>query len=425
MLISLVSLNVFWAVFWGRGLVYSFLRRDTFVYPLIFLVVPMLRGIVAPVTNSLYGEQRYVSFLLPLLAVFFVMGWSGFEQSTVPEKLKSKARKWLYCSGGVAFVLSVIFYLNPLVAKDEILRFLAGSFFPSVLNFASFRFALPFTVFFFILMALLGGARFFTERPTGKKIAYALLIAGVILQAGFLVSRGQFSALSVKNITEMQVHLGKWVSRNVPQGSLLATNDVGAIKFFGGRECLDLEGLVSPQIIPYKIMGRESRIVYLNRHRPDYFVIFPLWYPEVYTYLGLRENVLYEAKLEDNVACGGAVMKVSTPDWRLFESTFQNTGILDIKPYLPKKSFKKRWYQAQQRQVLPPDWKVYERMARESRSKKDFKKAEGFFRKAESYDPQDHEFYLYMARFYEEKGDLSRANRAIQRSLDHQPFPPP
>ncbi len=74
MLISLVSLNALWAVFWGRGLVYSFLRRDTFIYPLIFLMVPMLRGVLAPVTNSLYMEQRYASFLLPLLAVFLSKG---------------------------------------------------------------------------------------------------------------------------------------------------------------------------------------------------------------------------------------------------------------------------------------------------------------------------------------------------------------
>ena len=134
-------------------MVYSFLRRDTFIYPLIFLLIPMLRGVVAPVTNSLYGEQRYVSFLLPLLAVFFVMGWSGFARSAEQGKLRFKARKWLYFLGGAALVLSVIFYLNPLVAKDEILRFLAGSFFPSVLNFASLRFVLPFAVFFIILMA--------------------------------------------------------------------------------------------------------------------------------------------------------------------------------------------------------------------------------------------------------------------------------
>lgn len=45
-------------------------------------------------------------------------------------------------------------------------------------------------------------------------------------------------------------------------------------------------------------------------------------------------------------------------------------------------------------------------------------------RKPESGDTQDHDFYLYMARFYEEKGDLSRANWAIRKAAYHQLFPP-
>lgn len=46
-------------------------------------------------------------------------------------------------------------------------------------------------------------------------------------------------------------------------------------------------------------------------------------------------------------------------------------------------------------------------------------------RKPESCDTQDHTFYLYMARFYEEKGDPTRANRAMGRAIDYQLFPPP
>ncbi len=45
-------------------------------------------------------------------------------------------------------------------------------------------------------------------------------------------------------------------------------------------------------------------------------------------------------------------------------------------------------------------------------------------RKPESGDTQDHEFYLYMARLYEENPDLGRANWAIQKAMYHQLFPP-
>ena len=420
MLISLVSLNAFWAVFWGRGVVFSFLRRDTFIYPLIFLVVPMLRGVLAPVTNSLYMEQRYASFLLPLLAVFFVKGWSGSGQ--VQE---GSWRKWICYLGGTVLILSFAFYLDPLVRKDEVYRFLAGPLFPSVLNFAQFKFILPFTAAFILFAALLGSSRFLKKHAVGKKVVYSLLVAGVLLQTGFLIDRGQRYALSVKNINEMQVHLGRWVNRNVPRESLIAINDIGAIKFFGERKCLDLEGLAFPQIIPYKIMGKESYVVYLDKHRPDYFIIFPWWYPEVYAHLGLFERVLYGVELEDNVVCGGSDMTVSQPDWELFDSVFQNTGLLNTKPYIPEKSFRRRWDDALLGQLVPPDWKAYQIKGRESWGERDLKAAREFYQKAESYCPQHHKFYMELGSFYMGQGDTARAAVAFENAVKYQLFPFP
>jgi hypothetical protein len=425
MLASLVSLNAFWAFFWGRGLVFSFLRRDTFVYPLIFLLIPMLRGAVASVTNSLYMEQRYVSFLLPLLAVFFVMGRSGIGHGPKGREHEVSLRKWFYYLGGAGLILSFAFYLNPLVRKDEVFRFLAGPLVPSVLNFAHFKFIFPFTVAFILSATVIGTSRWLKKRPAGKKVVFSLLAAGLVLQVGFLVNRAQHYALSVKNINEMQVHLGRWMSQNIPKRSLVAINDIGAIKFFGDRECLDLEGLACPQIIPYKILGKESYIVYLNKHRPDYFIIFPWWYPEVYTHLGLFERVLHRVRLEDNVVCGGIEMTVSQPNWGFFDSTFQNKGLLSIKPYIPNKSFRRRWDDALLGQLLPPDWKVYQRKGRESWSKRNLKEAEEFYRKAESYHPQRHEFYLELGGFYLEQDDRARAAMAFEKVGKHQLFPFP
>jgi len=425
MLAALVSLNAFWAFFWSRGLVLSILRRDLFIYPVVFLLVPMLRGIVAPVGNSFYGEHRYVAFLFPLLAIFFVIGWEKLEQMGRATRLRISLRKWLFSFGGAALILTFIFYLNPLVRKDEIFRFLLGPYFPSMLNFCNFKFIFCFTVVFMVFASLLGSAEFFTKRPSGRRVICLLLIAGIVLQISFLLNRGKHYALSVKNINQMQVHLGKWMSQNIPKRSLVAINDAGAIKFFGNRECLDLEGLASPQIIPYKTLGAESYVVYLNKHRPDYFIIFPFWYPEVYTHLGLWERVLYEVKLEDNVACGGPHMTVSKPDWEFFDSTFQNSGLLDLEPYIPNKSLKRRWDDALQRQVLPPDWKVYEKKGRESWVRRNLKEAEKFYQKAESYNPQNHQFYLRLGAFYREKGDRARAAMAFQKAADYQLFPFP
>jgi hypothetical protein len=432
MLVTLFCLNVFWAFFWGKGLVLSFLKRETLIYPLIFFLIPMLRGIIAPVGNSLSAEHRYVSFLLPLLAILFVIGWKGSGQREKARSSKSSLRKLLFCVGGVAAILAVFFYLNPLVRKDEILGWLSGFYFPSIqakrayLDFSTFRFIFAFVVVFICGVGLLGTTKYLTRVSAGRKFISLLLILGIALQLGFVINWAQRYALSVKNINQMQLHLGKWMNQNIPQRSLVAIHDVGALKFFGNRECLDLEGLVSPQIIPYKILGTDSYIVYLNKHRPDYFIIFVTYYPSLVTFLGLQNRISYQVELERNIASGGGgIMIVAEPDWELFDKTFQNTGLLDIKPYIPKKTFKRRWFDAQERQGLFPAWRVYQMRGREEERRGDLKEAERFYKKAESYDPQHHEFYLQLAAFYEKKGDNARVMSAFRKSVKYQLFPPP
>jgi hypothetical protein len=61
MLILLVCLNLFWAFFWSNGFIQSFLKRDALLYPLVFLAVPMVRGIVAPKNRSLPSEKMALS----------------------------------------------------------------------------------------------------------------------------------------------------------------------------------------------------------------------------------------------------------------------------------------------------------------------------------------------------------------------------
>ena len=430
MLATLVCLNIFWAFFWGRGLVLSFLKKETFIYPLVFLLVPVSRGIIAPVSNSIFGEHRYVSFLLPLLAVFFVTGWDGLKPETTMKTRKASSRKWFYALGGVALVLAFVLYLHPLVRKDDILRFFSGYYFTSIQervrwhSFAGFKFIFWVMIAFIAFVNLLGTTKLFTRPSAGSKVIYSLLIVGLILQIGFLVNRSERYALSVKNINQMQVHLGTWMKLNIPPGSLVAINDVGAIKFFGDRQCLDLEGLVSPEIIPYKILGEESYIVYLNKHRPDYFMIFPAWYPVLSEILALDKKIRHEIKLPDNIVCGGGgYVIVAQADWEFFDSTFQETELLNLKPNLPKKSLKRRWYDSQERQGLFPDWRVYQAEAGDAEIRHELKEAEKLYQKAESYDPQHHGLYMQMALFYQKIGDPARAKKAFENVAKHELFP--
>jgi hypothetical protein len=115
-------------------------------------------------------------------------------------------------------------------------------------------------------------------------------------------------AWGVQNINAMQVHLGRWVNTNLPPASRIALNDVGAIAFVSRFTVIDLMGLVTPDIIPYRRDGEAGVIRYLGERCPDYVIVFPSWFPAL-TARGSLEPI-YRVRLERNEVAGGAEMVV-------------------------------------------------------------------------------------------------------------------
>ncbi len=83
----------------------------------------------------------------------------------------------------------------------------------------------------------------------------------------------------VQNITQLEVAAGQWVAANTPPDALIATNDIGAIGWFSRRRILDTEGLITPEIVPYKRRG--DMLGFLEQARPDLLIVFPEWYPDL------------------------------------------------------------------------------------------------------------------------------------------------
>jgi hypothetical protein len=114
---------------------------------------------------------------------------------------------------------------------------------------------------------------------------------------------------AVQNINAMQVHLGRWLDRELPRDSRIAVNDIGAIAYFSRREIIDLMGLITPAIIPYRREGEEGILRYLRERCPDHVVIFPAWFPR----LAARDDLLevrYRVRLERNEVAGADEMVV-------------------------------------------------------------------------------------------------------------------
>ncbi len=135
-------------------------------------------------------------------------------------------------------------------------------------------------------------------------------------------------AVEVKNITEMQVAVARWLASTREGPGLVATNDIGAIGALTSAPILDLTGLASPDILPYLRQKPEAGrrnlgwnganeaalLTALRERRPNFVALFPSWYPSPEFQRPLGEPV-FRVDLKDNLICGDRTMLVFKPDW--------------------------------------------------------------------------------------------------------------
>ncbi len=159
-------------------------------------------------------------------------------------------------------------------------------------------------------------AKFWIEEKKAGKLARAATMTGIVV---LLVSlsieeyeHSRFYAYAVQSINEMQVRIGRWMKENTPPDAVLAVADIGAIAYFSEREIIDLGGLITPEILPYR--ERDDGIFeFIALRKPDYVVIFPRWFPEL---LSRKELILlFPVTLEKNAVCGEPTKLVFKTIW--------------------------------------------------------------------------------------------------------------
>ena len=169
------------------------------------------------------------------------------------------------------------------------------------------------------LAIVVGLAALLPLSPQGRGQGEGWLRRGaiVLLLVASLASLGPGAtryAWAVQNIDAMQVGLGRWVDAHTPAGARLALNDVGAIGYLGRREVVDVMGLVTPAIIPYRRDGEAGILRYLERACPDYLIIFPAWFPALSTRAD-RFTPIHRVRLEHNTVAGADEMVVYETAW--------------------------------------------------------------------------------------------------------------
>ena len=175
----------------------------------------------------------------------------------------------------------------------------------------------------FLVLGLIGGW-WITERVAALRRPLAragLLLAVLAVSLARQPAVATTYAENVRDTTQMHVEIGRWVRDNTPPDALLAVNDVGAIGVISGRRVLDLQGLVTPEILPRRDM--EHRVAatapqavfeFIAGYRPDYLIIFPAWYPELDQRRDLFTPV-FGVALKENVTAGAPVMLVYRTIW--------------------------------------------------------------------------------------------------------------
>jgi hypothetical protein len=137
----------------------------------------------------------------------------------------------------------------------------------------------------------------------------AALLVWLVLALGTLGPAAERYAWGVQNIEAMQVRLGRWLAANTSPRARLAVNDIGAIAWVSRREIVDLMGLVTPEILPYRRQGEDGVIRFVAEVCPDYVVIFPAWFPHLASRTDLLEP-LERVRLDRVEVVGGPEMVV-------------------------------------------------------------------------------------------------------------------
>jgi hypothetical protein len=146
-------------------------------------------------------------------------------------------------------------------------------------------------------------------RPAARVAVVAILLAVIGRQTA---QGAQLFAVSVRNIEQLQVALGRWMRSSLPPDARVAVNDIGAAAYFSRREVIDLEGLVSPEALAYS--RPERGIGFATATRPDYIAIFPFWYPDISRRTDLFQEV-HRVSISGNLVSAGDTIVVYRTPW--------------------------------------------------------------------------------------------------------------
>lgn len=265
-----------------------------------------------PDADYLGESLGLIARLMPALIVLLAAGWllwvTGalmIRQAKQTENALRAPRpgrwvRWRPYLPGVGFLIALpLAYAS--MGRTFLFAGVAG-------NFGRYFFPLaPFLALAGLMTAIAGAARW---RGRLRPAWLLLAIAGLTgWHAGHAWGQASRFAHNVRDVNAMQVEMAHRLARDLPSGSLVAANDVGALAYFTDLRVLDLVGIVSPEVQPvlFPLRQRDRRTRHealfglLVRLQPAAIVVFPEWYPEILASLEPIREPLESIRVPGNI----------------------------------------------------------------------------------------------------------------------------
>lgn len=158
----------------------------------------------------------------------------------------------------------------------------------------------------------------------------ALLAAALLTpQLATLPKLQALHGRTVANVLHSDVAAARWLAPRLDPRALVATQDVGAIKYGLPNDILDLVGLVTPEIVPVirdenGVYWEQRLLAFLAEARPDIMVFFAESYPMLAELPpGFRRLTQFEVE-ENRAMAGRRLLVVATP-WNRYPLSLEET----------------------------------------------------------------------------------------------------
>lgn len=218
-----------------------------------------------------------------------------------------------------------------------------------------------------------------------------------------------------RHIYIRQVEAAKWLKNNTPEGSIIATHDVGAIAFYSDRKIVDVVGLINPEFIP-KLNSKEFVGFVqeqMKKQNVSYTAFLKEWFQVV------NQAPLFEAG-ENNFE----IMQVYkySPDSTHILSNEVNSGIRYAGELLNSKQYKQAYQVLSQVVSMDPKSSLsYYLLAYASSALGDEKAAEKFLLKALEIYPGYKEAAISLGNKYRAENRINDAKNIYSKYLSTNP----